>query len=112
MTTAPSSSRNRSRRCRALPRSPFSAIASPSIRVQVDPAKLAATGLTLEEIRGMLIASTSNNAKGSINTEKRSFTIAANDQITEAEQFDDVVLAYRNGAPIRVRDVGSAVRRS
>jgi hydrophobe/amphiphile efflux-1 (HAE1) family protein len=81
----------------------------PSIRVQVDPAKLAATGLTLEEIRGMLVASTSNNAKGSINTEKRSFTIAANDQITEAEQFDDVVLAYRNGAPIRVRDVGHAV---
>ena len=41
--------------------------------------------------------------------DKISFTIAANDQITTAEQFDDVILAYRNGAPIRVRDVGQAV---
>jgi hydrophobe/amphiphile efflux-1 (HAE1) family protein len=81
----------------------------PSIRVQVDPAKLAATGLTLEEIRGMLVASTSNAAKGTVNTDKLSFTIAANDQITEPEQFEDVVLAYRNGAAIRVRDVGHAV---
>lgn len=81
----------------------------PSIRVQVDPAKLAATGLTLEEIRGMLVASTSNAAKGTVNTDKLSFTIAANNQITEPEQFEDVVLAYRNGAAIRVRDVGHAV---
>jgi multidrug efflux pump subunit AcrB len=81
----------------------------PSIRVQVDPAKLAATGLTLEEIRGMLVASTSNAAKGTVNTDRLSFTIAANDQITEPEQFEDVVLAYRNGAAIRVRDVGHAV---
>ena len=44
-----------------------------------------------------------------INTDKISFTIAANDQITDAEQFNDVVLAYRNGAPIRVRDIGQAV---
>src|SRR5262249_18371908 len=81
----------------------------PSIRVQVDPAKLAATGLTLEEIRGMLVASTSNAAKGTLNTDKLSFTIAANDQITEADQFEDVVLAYRNGAAVRVRDVGHAI---
>ncbi len=82
---------------------------APSIRVQVDPAKLAATGLTLEEIRGTLISSTSNAAKGTINGDKITFTIAANDQITDAAKFNDVVLAYRNGAPIRVRDVGQAV---
>ena len=82
---------------------------TPSIRVQVDPAKLAASGITLEDIRGTLVASTSNAAKGTINTDKISFTIAANDQIIDADKFNDVVLSYRNGAPIRVRDVGQAV---
>jgi hydrophobe/amphiphile efflux-1 (HAE1) family protein len=82
---------------------------TPSIRVQVDPAKLAASGITLEEVRSMLVSSTTNAAKGTINTDKISFTIAANDQITTAEQFNDVIIAYRNGAPIRVRDVGQAV---
>jgi HAE1 family hydrophobic/amphiphilic exporter-1 len=82
---------------------------APAIRVQVDPAKLAASGLTLEDIRGILVASTTNAAKGVINTDKITFTIAANDQITDADKFNDVVLAYKNGAPIRVRDVGQAV---
>ncbi|CAM5376523.1 efflux RND transporter permease subunit [Eoetvoesiella caeni] len=81
----------------------------PSIRVQVDPAKLASRGLTLEEIRPVLANATTDAAKGTLDTGKMSFTIAANDQITEAKQFDDVVLAYRNGAPVRVRDVGRAV---
>jgi hydrophobe/amphiphile efflux-1 (HAE1) family protein len=82
---------------------------APSIRVQVDPAKLAANGITLEDIRGTLISQTTNAAKGTINGDKISFSIAANDQITDAAKFNDVVLAYRNGAPIRVRDVGQAV---
>jgi hydrophobe/amphiphile efflux-1 (HAE1) family protein len=82
---------------------------APSIRVQVDPAKLAASGITLEEIRGILVTQTTNAAKGTINGDKISFSIAANDQITDAAKFNDVVLAYRNGAPIRVRDVGQAV---
>jgi multidrug efflux pump subunit AcrB len=82
---------------------------TPSIRVQIDPAKLANSGLTLEDIRSTLVSSTTNSAKGTLNTPKSSFTVAANDQITKAEQFNDVVIAYRNGAPIRVRDVGQAV---
>jgi len=82
---------------------------TPAIRIQVDPAKLASSGITLEEIRGTLVSATTNAAKGTINTDKTSFTIAANDQIVQADKFDDVVLAYRNGAPIRVRDVGQAV---
>ena len=81
----------------------------PSIRVQVDPAKLASSGITLEDIRSTLVNSTTNAAKGTINNDKSSFTIAANDQMVEAEPFNDVILAYRNGAPIRVRDVGQAV---
>jgi hydrophobe/amphiphile efflux-1 (HAE1) family protein len=81
----------------------------PAIRVQVDPAKLAAIGLTLEEVRGSLVNATSNAAKGTIFTPKVGYTIATNDQLTDAEPFDDVILAYRNGAALRVRDVGQTV---
>jgi hydrophobe/amphiphile efflux-1 (HAE1) family protein len=81
----------------------------PAIRIQVDPAKLAASSLTLEDIRGGLVSSTSDAAKGTLSTVKTSFTIAANDQLTLPEQYEKVVLAYRNGAAIRVRDIGRAV---
>jgi hydrophobe/amphiphile efflux-1 (HAE1) family protein len=82
---------------------------TPSIRVQVDPFKLASSGITLEDIRSTLVTQTTNAAKGSINGDRMSFMIAANDQIVDADKFNDVVLTYRNGAPIRVRDVGQAV---
>jgi hydrophobe/amphiphile efflux-1 (HAE1) family protein len=81
----------------------------PSVRVQVDPAKLASIGLTLEEVRTKIVNATSNAAKGTIFTPKVGYTIAANDQIAEAEPFNDVILAYRDGAALRVRDVGQAV---
>ena len=82
---------------------------TPSIRIQIDPAKLANSGLTLEDIRSTLITSTTNSAKGTLNTTRSSFTVAANDQLTTAEAFNNVIIAYRNGAPIRVSDVGQAV---
>jgi multidrug efflux pump subunit AcrB len=81
----------------------------PSIRVQVDPAKLASIGLTLEEVRDSLVKATSNAAKGTIFTPKVGYTISTNDQITQAEAFNNVILAYRDGAALRVRDVGEAV---
>ncbi len=81
----------------------------PAIRIQIDPARLAASGLTFEDVRATLNDSTALAAKGTINGSVRSFTIAANDQITKPGDYDDVILAYRNGAPIRVRDVGHAV---
>jgi multidrug efflux pump len=81
----------------------------PAIRVQVDPAKLQTRGLTLEDVRGVLGIANTNAAKGSLNGAQQSFTIAANDQLTKAEDYNDVIIAYRNGAPIRVRDVGHAV---
>src|ERR1700730_3339467 len=80
-----------------------------SIRVQVDPAKLASSGVTLEEVRNTLVTSTTIAAKGTVHTAKTSVTIAANDQIIDAESFNDIVLAYRNGGPLRVRDVGQAI---
>ena len=81
----------------------------PSIRVQVDPVKLASLGLTLEEVRDSLVKASTNAAKGTIFTSKVGYTIAANDQIIQAEPFNDVILTYRDGAPLRVRDVGRAV---
>jgi hydrophobe/amphiphile efflux-1 (HAE1) family protein len=80
-----------------------------AIRVELDPGKLASSGLTLEDIRNTLVNSTTIAAKGTVNTDRTSFTIAANDQIIDADPFNDIVLAYRNGGPIRVRDVGRAI---
>jgi HAE1 family hydrophobic/amphiphilic exporter-1 len=81
----------------------------PAIRIQVDPAKLAARGLTLEDIRGSLVNATTNAPKGSLTTARTSLTFEANDQIIEPKPFEDVILAYRNGAPVRVRDIGRVV---
>ena len=81
----------------------------PAIRVQVDPARLQTRGLTLEDVRGVLAAATTQAAKGSINNARQSFTIQANDQLAKAGDYDNVIIAYRNGAPIRVRDVGHAI---
>ena len=81
----------------------------PAIRIQVDPAKLASAGLTLEDVRPMLVSSTTIASKGTVNTADTSFTIAANDQIIDAEPFNDAIVAYRNGGPIRVRDIGQAI---
>ena len=81
----------------------------PAIRIQVDPAKLATRGLTLEDIRGALVSATTDAPKGSLTTARQSFTIEANDQIIHAKPFNNVILAYRNGAPVRVHDVGRAV---
>ncbi|MBX3739405.1 MAG: efflux RND transporter permease subunit [Akkermansiaceae bacterium] len=81
----------------------------PAVRVQVDPGKLASLGLSLEDVRGVIASSTVNSPKGSINGPKQALSIYANDQILKAEPYNDLILAYRNGAPIRVRDVGQAV---
>jgi hydrophobe/amphiphile efflux-1 (HAE1) family protein len=81
----------------------------PAVRVQIDPARLAAKGLTLEDVRGVLASATTNAAKGTLNNANRSFTIATNDQLSKATDYNNVIIAYRNGAPVRVKDVGHAV---
>jgi len=81
----------------------------PAVRVQVDPAKLASLGLSLDDVRGVIASATVNSPKGSINGTTQSLSIYANDQLLKAEPYNDLILAYRKGAPIRVRDVGRAV---
>jgi hydrophobe/amphiphile efflux-1 (HAE1) family protein len=80
-----------------------------AVRVQVDPARLAAMGMTLEDVRNMLVNATVNAPKGSIDGDRRTYTVYDNDQLTKAREYEGVILAYRNGAPVRVRDIGTAV---
>jgi hydrophobe/amphiphile efflux-1 (HAE1) family protein len=80
-----------------------------AVRVQVDPARLAAMGMTLEDVRQTLVNATVDNAKGSLDGSKKAYTIYDNDQLTTAAEYQNVVLAYRNGAPVRVRDIGRAI---
>ncbi|MBS0659527.1 MAG: efflux RND transporter permease subunit [Verrucomicrobia bacterium] len=81
----------------------------PAVRVQVDPTKLAALGLGMEEVRTALAGATVNTPKGNLEGARQSLAIYANDQLTAAAPYNDVVIAYRNGAPIRVRDIGTAL---
>ena len=81
----------------------------PAIRVQVDPAKLVAKGLSLEDVRSQITVTTVDSPKGNIDGEKRAYTIYANDQLLDAKDWNDVIIAYRNGGPLRVRDVGRAI---
>ncbi len=81
----------------------------PSVRVRVDPAKIASLGMSLEDVRSMLTNATVNAPKGLFDGAAQSFTIYDNDQLLRAEPYNDLVLAYRNGSPIKVRDIGIAV---
>ncbi|MBV8804543.1 MAG: efflux RND transporter permease subunit [Sinobacteraceae bacterium] len=81
----------------------------PAVRVQVDPAKIAALGIQLEDIANVINAATVNSPKGSINGVQHSFAIYDNDQLLKAAPWNDVIVAYKNGAPVRIRDIGVAV---
>ncbi|MDR2839406.1 MAG: efflux RND transporter permease subunit, partial [Azonexus sp.] len=81
----------------------------PAVRIQVDPAKLKARGLSLEEVRGVIASTTVSAPTGTISGQYQAFNIYTNDQLVKAAPWNEAVLAWRNGAPIRVRDVGVAV---
>jgi len=80
----------------------------PSIRVQVNPAKLAASGIDLEQLRATLGNVTVNQPKGVLYGDEQAYTLATNDQVLTAKAYDDLIIAYRNGAPVRLRDIGHA----
>jgi len=82
---------------------------TPAVRVQVDPARLAGLGLTLEDVRNVLAQSTANQPKGSVDGPNQSYTVYANDQRTHAEEYDNAIISYRDGGAVRVRDVGKAI---
>ncbi len=81
----------------------------PSVRVQANPKSLAAYGISLEDLRTSITNANLNQAKGSFDGPTRASTIDANDQIRTPEEYRDLVVAYRNGAPIRLGDVADVV---
>jgi HAE1 family hydrophobic/amphiphilic exporter-1 len=81
----------------------------PAVRVQIDPTKLAALGLQMEDVANVITAATVDAPKGAINGPTRALTIYDNDQLLKAAPWNDVVVAYKNGAAIRIRDIGVAV---
>jgi multidrug efflux pump len=81
----------------------------PAIRIQANPARLAANSLTLEDLRAAVASASVNQAKGSLDGPRQAFTIGANDQLVSSEQYRDLVIAYRNGAPVHLSDVADTI---
>jgi len=81
----------------------------PAVRIQVNPKALAAYGLSLEDVRTSIANANTNQAKGSFDGPYRASTIDANDQLKSADEYRSLIIAFRNGAPIRVQDVADTV---
>jgi len=82
----------------------------PAVRVQADPRRLASFGLSLEDVRTAIQAGNVNTPKGSVDGPRQASSVMANDQINRPEDFAGLIIAWRNGAPVRLRDVGEAVQ--
>ncbi len=79
----------------------------PAVRVQANPTALASYGLSLEDVRTALGAANVDQAKGTLDGPRQSFTIDANDQLLAGSQYNPIVIAYHNGAPVRVADIAT-----
>ena len=82
----------------------------PAIRVQADSAALKAAGLTLADVQKVIASANANLPKGSFDGPVRSTTLDANDQLTTVAQYEDLVVTWKNGVPLRVRDVATVVQ--
>jgi hydrophobe/amphiphile efflux-1 (HAE1) family protein len=80
----------------------------PAIRIQLDPQALAARGLSLEDVRSVISVDNVDLAKGTLNSPRQTYTLNTNDQLFKPEAYNDLIIAYRNGSPVRVKDVGKA----
>jgi hydrophobe/amphiphile efflux-1 (HAE1) family protein len=81
----------------------------PGVRVQLDPQALAARGINLEDVRTALGQANVDLPKGTLNSPRQTYTLNTNDQLLTADDYANLVIAYRNGAPVRIRDVGQAI---
>jgi multidrug efflux pump len=79
----------------------------PAVRVQANPTALASYGLSLEDVRTALNAANVDQAKGTLDGPRQSFSIDANDQLLAGAQYNPIVIAYHNGAPVRVADIAT-----
>ncbi|ARQ00319.1 efflux RND transporter permease subunit [Pseudorhodoplanes sinuspersici] len=81
----------------------------PAIRVQVDPQALANRGVGLEDVRNVLSQANVDLPKGTLNSPHQTFTLNTNDQLLKPQAYEDLIVAYRNGSPVRIRDIGRAI---
>jgi multidrug efflux pump len=81
----------------------------PAVRIQANPTALAAYDLSLEDLRTSLGQANVNQAKGSLENQRESFTISANDQLMSGQDYQPIIVAYRNGNPVRLSDVATVV---
>jgi multidrug efflux pump len=81
----------------------------PAVRVVVNPRALAAYGLNLDDLRTTINVANQNGPKGTLDGPSRAYTINTNDQLKSSSEYANIVIAYRNGAPVRLRDVASLV---
>src|SRR5277367_4481120 len=81
----------------------------PTVRVRVDPEALAAHGINLEDVRTVLGQANVDLPKGTLNSPRQTYTLNTNDQLFKPDKYDDLVIAYRNGSPVRIRDIGHAI---
>ncbi|MGZ4814385.1 MAG: MdtB/MuxB family multidrug efflux RND transporter permease subunit [Terriglobales bacterium] len=81
----------------------------PAVRIQANPTALAANGMSLEDLRTALASANVDQAKGVLEGSRQAYAIGANDQLMSAKDYQNVVVAYKNGAPIRLSDVANVV---
>ena len=81
----------------------------PAVRIRVNPTVLASYGLTLEDLRSVIVAANVNQAKGNFDGPHQSFQIGANDQLPSSADYAPLIIAYRNNSPVRLTDVASVV---
>ena len=81
----------------------------PAVRVRLDPARVAAYGLSLEDVRAAVSAANVNGAKGGFDGPRQAYALGANDQLVTPAAYEDLVIAYRNTAPVRLSDLGSVI---
>ena len=81
----------------------------PAVRIQADTQALASFGIGLDTLRTAISAANANSAKGSFDGPKRSYTINANDQLVTANDYKNLIVAYKNGAPVRMTDVANVI---
>ncbi|MDB6124106.1 MAG: acriflavine resistance protein [Pedosphaera sp.] len=81
----------------------------PAVRVRINPAAITGLGISMEDIRMALVQNNVNAPKGSFDGQRQSYAIGANDQIFSAEQYKSVIVAYKNGSPVRLGDIGQVI---
>jgi multidrug efflux pump len=79
----------------------------PAVRVRVDPARLASYGLSMEDVRNAVAAANVNGAKGGFDGPRQAIALGANDQLVSPQAYTSLVIAWRNGAAVRLSDVGT-----